>query len=59
VLCAVCASDVEFKGSWGRFHIDLGTADELAFDVLLNTLVGFSHEVRACVTVVCVSCVAC
>lgn len=38
-------SDVEFKGSWARFHLDMGTADELAFDVLLNMLVGFSSEV--------------
>jgi hypothetical protein len=43
VLC--CRSDAEFKGSWARFHVDLGTADELAFDVLLNMLTGFSFEV--------------
>lgn len=44
VMPAVC-SDAEFKGSWARFHVDLGTADELALDVLLNMLVGFSFEV--------------
>lgn len=38
-------SDPEFKGSWARFHIDMGTADELALDVLLNMLLGFSAEV--------------
>eukprot|EP00878_Enallax_costatus_P014906 GHUV01015606.1.p2 GENE.GHUV01015606.1~~GHUV01015606.1.p2 ORF type:complete len:274 (+),score=77.56 GHUV01015606.1:2115-2936(+) len=38
-------TDVEFKGSWARFHLDMGTADELAFDVLLNMLAGFSAEV--------------
>eukprot|EP00879_Flechtneria_rotunda_P011611 GHRR01012128.1.p1 GENE.GHRR01012128.1~~GHRR01012128.1.p1 ORF type:complete len:286 (+),score=78.54 GHRR01012128.1:156-1013(+) len=38
-------SEVEFKGSWARFHIDMGTADELAFDMLINMLVGFSAEV--------------
>jgi hypothetical protein len=43
VLC--CRSDAEFKGSWARFHVDLGTADELAFDVLINMLTGFSFEV--------------
>jgi hypothetical protein len=43
MLC-IC-SDPEFKGSWARFHVDLGTADELAFDVLINMLVGFSFEV--------------
>jgi hypothetical protein len=40
-----CRSDPEFKGSWARFHIDMGTADELALDVLLNMLLGFSAEV--------------
>lgn len=43
MLC--CCSDPEFKGSWARFHVDLGTADELAMDVLINMLVGFSFEV--------------
>ena len=38
-------TDVEFKGSWARFHLDMGTADELAFDILINMLVGFSAEV--------------
>jgi hypothetical protein len=38
-------SDPEFKGSWARFHVDMGTADELALDVLLNMLLGFSAEV--------------
>jgi hypothetical protein len=56
VLLCCCAvlcvnSDAEFKGSWARFHVDLGTADELAFDVLLNMLVGFSFEVRVFVCV--------
>lgn len=45
VPCYAPCSDAEFKGSWARVHIDLGTADELALDVLLNMLVGFSFEV--------------
>jgi hypothetical protein len=45
VPCYAPCSDAEFKGSWARVHIDLGTADELALDVLLNTLMGFSFEV--------------
>jgi len=48
-------SDAEFKGSWARFHIDLGTADELAFDILINMLVGFSFEVRPLIPCRCPS----
>lgn len=37
-------SPVETQGSWARFWVDLGTADELALDVLINTLTNFSRE---------------
>ncbi|GIL89598.1 hypothetical protein Vretimale_1838 [Volvox reticuliferus] len=36
--------EVEYQGNWARVWIDMGTADELALDVLINTLVGFSTE---------------
>lgn len=35
---------VESQGSWARFWLDMGTADELALDVLINTLSTFSRE---------------
>lgn len=37
-------SDVEFQDNWGRFWVDLGTADVLAIDVLLNCLTVLSSE---------------
>lgn len=37
--------DLEVRGTWVRFHVDMGTADEVALDVLLNMLVGYSKEV--------------
>ncbi|GLI70598.1 hypothetical protein VaNZ11_015528, partial [Volvox africanus] len=36
--------EVEYQGNWARVWIDMGTADELALDVLINMLVGFSTE---------------
>ena len=37
-------SEMEFKGQWARVWIDMGTADEMAFDVLINSLIQFSRE---------------
>ena len=37
-------SPMEFRGLWGRFFVDMGTSDELAFDVLVNALRTFSKE---------------
>ncbi|KAG2485664.1 hypothetical protein HYH03_015636 [Edaphochlamys debaryana] len=39
--------EVEFNESWARVWIDMGTADELALDVLINTLVGYSANMAA------------
>eukprot|EP00955_Chlamydomonas_euryale_P069767 360578-Chlamydomonas_euryale.AAC.6 len=36
--------EVEFRGTWARFRVDMGTCDELALDVLLNMLLGFSKD---------------
>ncbi|MEW5297156.1 MAG: hypothetical protein WDW36_000382 [Sanguina aurantia] len=36
--------DVEHKGLWSRVCVDMGSCDELALDVLLNLLVGFSRD---------------
>ncbi|KAJ9522624.1 hypothetical protein QJQ45_019700 [Haematococcus lacustris] len=37
-------SQVEVEGEWARFRVDMGTCDELALDVLLNSLMGFSRD---------------
>jgi hypothetical protein len=37
-------SEVEFKVEWARVYVDLGTADEMALDVLINSLIQFSRE---------------
>merc|ERR1712118_539231 len=37
--------NIEFKGRWARFFLDIGTADELSIDVLINLLVGLSSDV--------------
>ncbi|CAG9464943.1 unnamed protein product [Pedinophyceae sp. YPF-701] len=37
-------SDMEFNGNKARIWLDLGTADELALDVLINSLSQFSRE---------------
>ncbi|KAG2437610.1 hypothetical protein HYH02_011249 [Chlamydomonas schloesseri] len=39
--------DIEYQDDWARVWIDMGTADELSLDVLLNTLVGFSAQMCA------------
>ncbi|KIZ02254.1 hypothetical protein MNEG_5706 [Monoraphidium neglectum] len=39
--------DPEFNGNMARFRCDMGTADEVALDVLINLLVGFSRDVAA------------
>ncbi|KAG2429274.1 hypothetical protein HXX76_011042 [Chlamydomonas incerta] len=39
--------DIQYQDNWARVWIDLGTADELSLDVLLNTLVGFSAQMCA------------
>ena len=36
--------EVEFKDTWARCWFDLGTSDELAIDVLINSLSVFSKE---------------
>ncbi|KAI8470377.1 MAG: hypothetical protein J3K34DRAFT_510243 [Monoraphidium minutum] len=37
--------EVEYAGAMARFRVDMGTADEVALDVLINLLVGFSRDV--------------
>jgi len=37
-------TSAEFKGIWACFKLDLGTADELSIDVLINILIGFSRN---------------
>lgn len=37
-------SDVEYEGNWARCWVDLGTADAIALDTLLNTLYRLSEE---------------
>jgi hypothetical protein len=36
--------EVEYKANWARFWVDMGTADELALDVLINSLMQLSRE---------------
>lgn len=35
---------LEAQGPWLRFWVDMGTTDELAFDILINALISFSKE---------------
>lgn len=37
-------AEVEFQGLWSRCWFDLGTADALALDVLVNTMRQFSKD---------------
>ncbi|EFN59845.1 hypothetical protein CHLNCDRAFT_14078, partial [Chlorella variabilis] len=37
-------AELEAQGSWARFWLDMGTADELALDVLVNALSSVSKE---------------
>ena len=34
----------EYKGKWARAHFDLGSADELCIDILINAFIQFSRE---------------
>ncbi|KXZ52510.1 hypothetical protein GPECTOR_9g554 [Gonium pectorale] len=36
--------EVEYQDNWARVWVDMGTADELALDVLINMLVGYSAQ---------------
>jgi len=36
--------EMEYEGLWGRCWFDLGTSDEIAFDILINALTRFSEE---------------
>mmetsp|Transcript_14382 Transcript_14382/g.27640 ORF Transcript_14382/g.27640 Transcript_14382/m.27640 type:complete len:313 (-) Transcript_14382:264-1202(-) len=36
--------ELQYKGTWARFWVDLGSADELAIDILLNSLMQLSKE---------------
>ncbi|GAX83147.1 hypothetical protein CEUSTIGMA_g10573.t1 [Chlamydomonas eustigma] len=36
--------ETEYRGNWARFRVDMGTCDELALDVMVNTLLGFSRD---------------
>jgi len=36
--------NIEFKGCWTRFFLDMGTTDELSIDILINVLIGFSKD---------------
>uniref|UniRef100_A0A7S3R4T9 DUF3531 domain-containing protein n=1 Tax=Dunaliella tertiolecta TaxID=3047 RepID=A0A7S3R4T9_DUNTE len=37
-------SEVQTNGAWARFRLDMGTCDELALDVLINSFMGFSRD---------------
>ncbi|MDX1976584.1 MAG: DUF3531 family protein [Pseudanabaenaceae cyanobacterium bins.68] len=37
-------SEVEYEGNWARCWFDLGTADAIALDVLINALQQFSQD---------------
>ena len=36
--------EIEYRGNWARFWVDMGTSDELAFDILINALKTYSRE---------------
>jgi len=36
--------DVEYEDNWARCWLDLGTADAIALDTLINALLQFSKE---------------
>ena len=38
-------SQLEVRGEWARFWLDLGTSDALALDVLINTLQGLDRDI--------------
>ncbi|AFY73384.1 Protein of unknown function (DUF3531) [Synechococcus sp. PCC 7502] len=37
-------SDVEYEDAWARCWVDLGTADAIALDILINALQQFSQD---------------
>jgi Protein of unknown function (DUF3531) len=37
-------SEVEYEGNWARCWLDLGTADAIALDILVNSFQQFSQE---------------
>lgn len=37
-------TELESRGDWSRFWVDMGTADEMALDILINALAQFSQE---------------
>lgn len=36
--------DLEYRGTWARFFVDMGTADEMSLDVFINMISNFSKE---------------
>ena len=42
--CFHAMGDCEYRAPWLRCWFDLGTSDELALDVLINAVSGFSKE---------------
>ena len=36
--------DLQYKGCWCRIWVDIGNADNLCFDILINALRQFSHK---------------
>ena len=40
--------EAEFRGSWARFRVDLGTCDELALDVLVSGMRGGPGQQEDC-----------
>ena len=36
--------ELECQGPWVRFWVDMGTSDEMGFDILINALTTFSRE---------------
>lgn len=36
--------DMQYKGRWCRIWVDIGNADNLCFDILINALRQFSHQ---------------
>ena len=36
--------EVEYRKTWARVRVDMGTADEIALDVLINMMIGYSKD---------------
>merc|ERR1712151_1232439 len=43
--CLHGLSGIEVKGRYARFFLDIGSADELSLEILLNMLIGFSRDI--------------